>query len=62
MSRLRQRVAERLLEAKNSTAMLTTFNEVNMKPIMDIRTGYQERFEKRLQHQSWASCRFTCGP
>ena len=47
MSRLRQRVAERLLEAKNSTAMLTTFNEVNMKPIMDIRTGYQERFEKR---------------
>lgn len=47
MSRLRQRVSERLLEAKNSTAMLTTFNEVNMKPIMDIRTGYQERFEKR---------------
>ena len=47
MSRLRQRVAERLLEAKNITAMLTTFNEVNMKPIMDIRTGYQERFEKR---------------
>ena len=47
MSRLRQRVAERLLDAKNSTAMLTTFNEVNMKPIMDIRTGYQERFEKR---------------
>lgn len=35
MTRLRKRVAERLLEAKNSTAMLTTFNEVNMKPIMD---------------------------
>lgn len=47
MTRLRQRVAERLLEAKNTTAMLTTFNEVNMKPIMDIRSGYQERFEKR---------------
>src|SRR5699024_4796053 len=37
MTRLRKRVAERLLEAKNSTAMLTTFNEVNMKPIMDLR-------------------------
>lgn len=47
MTRLRQRVAERLLDAKNTTAMLTTFNEVNMKPIMDIRKGYQERFEKR---------------
>lgn len=47
MTRLRQRVAERLLDAKNTTAMLTTFNEVNMKPIMDIRKGYQERFEAR---------------
>src|SRR6185437_6361929 len=35
MTRLRKRVAERLLEAKNSTAMLTTFNEINMQPIMD---------------------------
>ncbi|MDV7104046.1 2-oxoglutarate dehydrogenase complex dihydrolipoyllysine-residue succinyltransferase [Vibrio sp. TH_r3] len=47
MTRLRKRVAERLLEAKNSTAMLTTFNEVNMKPIMDLRKQYQEQFEKR---------------
>ncbi len=47
MTRLRKRVAERLLEAKNSTAMLTTFNEVNMKPIMDLRKQYQELFEKR---------------
>lgn len=47
MTRLRKRVAERLLEAKNNTAMLTTFNEVNMKPIMDIRKQYQEQFEKR---------------
>ncbi|SEQ57204.1 2-oxoglutarate dehydrogenase E2 component [Rosenbergiella nectarea] len=47
MTRLRKRVAERLLEAKNSTAMLTTFNEVNMKPIMQIRKQYGEAFEKR---------------
>ncbi|MFT5788242.1 MAG: 2-oxoglutarate dehydrogenase E2 component (dihydrolipoamide succinyltransferase) [Shewanella sp.] len=47
MSRLRKTIANRLLEAKNSTAMLTTFNEVNMKPIMNIRKQYQEVFEKR---------------
>ncbi|EOV1173447.1 2-oxoglutarate dehydrogenase complex dihydrolipoyllysine-residue succinyltransferase [Vibrio fluvialis] len=47
MTRLRKRVAERLLEAKNSTAMLTTFNEVNMKPIMDLRKQYQDVFEKK---------------
>ena len=47
MSRLRKTIASRLLEAKNSTAMLTTFNEVNMKPIMDIRKQYQDVFEKR---------------
>ncbi|WP_332397771.1 2-oxoglutarate dehydrogenase complex dihydrolipoyllysine-residue succinyltransferase [Vibrio metschnikovii] len=47
MTRLRKRVAERLLEAKNSTAMLTTFNEVNMKPIMELRKQYQDLFEKK---------------
>lgn len=47
MTRLRKRIAERLLEAKNSTAMLTTFNEVNMKPIMDLRKQYQDQFEKK---------------
>ena len=47
MTRLRKRIAERLLEAKNSTAMLTTFNEVNMKPIMDIRKQYKDIFEER---------------
>ncbi|MCO4138171.1 2-oxoglutarate dehydrogenase complex dihydrolipoyllysine-residue succinyltransferase [Citrobacter portucalensis] len=47
MTRLRKRVAERLLEAKNSTAMLTTFNEVNMKPIMELRKQYGDAFEKR---------------
>lgn len=47
MTRLRKTIANRLLDAKNSTAMLTTFNEVNMKPIMDLRKQYQESFEKR---------------
>ena len=47
MTRLRKTIANRLLEAKNSTAMLTTFNEVNMKPIMDLRKQYQDSFEKR---------------
>jgi len=47
MTRLRKTVANRLLEAKNSTAMLTTFNEVNMKPIMDLRKQYKDQFEKR---------------
>ncbi|MCV2885298.1 2-oxoglutarate dehydrogenase complex dihydrolipoyllysine-residue succinyltransferase [Aestuariibacter sp. AA17] len=47
MTRLRKTIANRLLDAKNSTAMLTTFNEVNMKPIMDLRKQYQEGFEKR---------------
>ncbi|MCU8161189.1 2-oxoglutarate dehydrogenase complex dihydrolipoyllysine-residue succinyltransferase [Vibrio vulnificus] len=47
MTRLRKTVANRLLEAKNSTAMLTTFNEVNMKPIMDLRKQYGDQFEAR---------------
>ncbi len=47
MTRLRKRIAERLLEAKNSTAMLTTFNEINMKPIMDIRKQYKDVFEEK---------------
>lgn len=47
MTRLRKRVAERLLDATQSTAMLTTFNEVNMKPIMELRKQFKDRFEKR---------------
>ncbi|RUO33254.1 2-oxoglutarate dehydrogenase complex dihydrolipoyllysine-residue succinyltransferase [Aliidiomarina soli] len=47
MTRLRKRIAERLLGAKNDTAMLTTFNEINMKPIMDLRKKYQKEFEER---------------
>ncbi|MCI5105803.1 MAG: 2-oxoglutarate dehydrogenase complex dihydrolipoyllysine-residue succinyltransferase [Pseudomonadales bacterium] len=46
MSRLRAKVAERLLQATQTTAMLTTFNEVNMQPVMDIRSRYKEQFEK----------------
>ncbi|MGB5395963.1 MAG: 2-oxoglutarate dehydrogenase complex dihydrolipoyllysine-residue succinyltransferase [Gammaproteobacteria bacterium] len=46
MTRLRARIAERLLQAQSSAAILTTFNEVNMKPVMDLRARYKDRFEK----------------
>ncbi len=46
MSRLRARIAERLLQSKNENAILTTFNEVNMGPIMALRKQYGEKFEK----------------
>ena len=46
MSRLRARVAERLLASQQENAILTTFNEVNMKPIMDLRAKYKDKFEK----------------
>lgn len=46
MSRLRARVAERLLASQQENAILTTFNEVNMKPVMDLRAKYKEKFEK----------------
>ncbi|MGY8811411.1 MAG: 2-oxoglutarate dehydrogenase complex dihydrolipoyllysine-residue succinyltransferase [Pseudomonadales bacterium] len=47
MTRLRARIAERLVDAQSSMAMLTTFNEVNMKPIMDLRKKYKDLFEKK---------------
>jgi len=47
MTRLRARIAERLVEAQSSMAMLTTYNEVNMKPIMDLRKKYKDLFEKK---------------
>lgn len=47
MTRLRARIAERLVEGQSSMAMLTTFNEVNMKPIMDLRKKYKDLFEKK---------------
>ena len=46
MTRLRQRIAERLVEAQQTAALLTTFNEVNMKPVMDLRAKYRDQFEK----------------
>tara|TARA_B100000809_G_scaffold263045_1_gene315382 strand:+ start:512 stop:1711 length:1200 start_codon:yes stop_codon:yes gene_type:complete len=46
MTRMRKRIAERLLEASQTTAMLTTFNEVNMAPIMELRAKYKDKFEK----------------
>lgn len=46
MTRIRARISQRLLEATQTTAMLTTFNEVNMKPFMDFRAQYKDRFEK----------------
>jgi 2-oxoglutarate dehydrogenase E2 component (dihydrolipoamide succinyltransferase) len=46
MTRLRKRVAERLIQSQSTAAILTTFNEVNMAPVMELRKKYQERFEK----------------
>lgn len=46
MSRLRQRVAERLVQSQSTAAILTTFNEVNMQPVMDLRARYKDKFEK----------------
>ena len=48
MSNLRKTVSKRLVAAKNETAMLTTFNEVNMKPIMDLRAKYKKNFEEKF--------------
>ncbi len=47
MTRLRSRIAERLVEAQHTAAMLTSFNEVDMKPVMDLRAKYKESFEKK---------------
>src|SRR5699024_841144 len=47
LSSLRKTIAKRLVTVKNDTAMLTTFNEVDMKPIMDIRAKYKEKFKEK---------------
>jgi 2-oxoglutarate dehydrogenase E2 component (dihydrolipoamide succinyltransferase) len=47
MTRIRQRIAERLIQSQQNAAILTTFNEVNMKPVMDLRTKYKDIFEKK---------------
>ena len=46
MTRMRAKIAERLLDATQETAMLTTFNEVNMAPVMALRSKYKDQFEK----------------
>ena len=48
MTRLRAHIAERLKQAQNTAAMLTTFNEVNMRPVMEMRDKYKERFQKEF--------------
>ena len=58
MSRLRARIAERLLQSQASNAILTTFNEVNMAPVMALRKQYGEKFEK-LTVFVWASWDFS---
>jgi 2-oxoglutarate dehydrogenase E2 component (dihydrolipoamide succinyltransferase) len=47
MTRIRQRIAERLLESQQNAAILTTFNEVNMRPVMELRSKYKDAFEKK---------------
>jgi len=47
MTRIRQRIAERLLQSQQNAAILTTFNEVNMQPVMDLRSKYKDAFEKK---------------
>jgi 2-oxoglutarate dehydrogenase E2 component (dihydrolipoamide succinyltransferase) len=47
MTRIRQRIAERLLQSQHNAAILTTFNEVNMQPVMDLRNKYKDAFEKK---------------
>jgi 2-oxoglutarate dehydrogenase E2 component (dihydrolipoamide succinyltransferase) len=47
MSRLRQKIAQRLLDAQSDAAMLTTFNEINMENVMNLRASYKEEFEKK---------------
>lgn len=47
MTRIRQRIAERLLQSQQNAAILTTFNEINMQPVMELRTRYKDAFEKK---------------
>ena len=47
MTRIRQRIAERLLQSQQNAAILTTFNEINMQPVMDLRSRYKDAFEKK---------------
>ena len=59
MTRIRQRIAERLLQSQQSAAILTTFNEVNMQPVMDLRNRYKDGFEKKHGIKLGFSCFFV---
>src|SRR4029078_12547335 len=60
MTRIRARIAERLLEIKQNTAMLTTCNEINMAPVMEIRQRYREKFEKKYKVRLGFMSFFVC--
>ncbi len=60
MTRIRTRIAERLLEVKQNTAMLTTFNEINMAPVMEIRSRYRDKFEKKYNTRLGFMSFFVC--
>ncbi len=59
MTRIRQRIAERLIQSQQNAAILTTFNEVNMQPVMDLRTKYKDAFEKKHGVKLGFSCFFA---
>ena len=59
MTRIRQRIAERLLQSQQNAAILTTFNEVNMQPVIDLRNRYKDAFEKKHGIKLGFSCFFV---
>jgi len=59
MTRIRQRIAERLIQSQQNAAILTTFNEVNMQPVLDLRTKYKDAFEKKHGVKLGFSCFFA---
>ncbi len=59
MTRIRQRIAERLLESQQNAAILTTFNEVNMQPVIELRNRYKDAFEKKHGIKLGFSCFFV---
>ncbi|OGT14218.1 MAG: dihydrolipoamide succinyltransferase [Gallionellales bacterium RIFOXYB12_FULL_54_9] len=59
MTRIRQRIAERLIQSQQNAAILTTFNEVNMQPVIDLRTKYKDAFEKKHGVKLGFSCFFA---
>ena len=62
MSRIRKRIAERLVQAQHTAAILTTFNEVDMSAVMELRAAHKERFQKSARRRRSASCRSSRAP